>query len=59
MDDVVVIDILHLHAIFIDGLMRHLILCGVNSDIQVVTLAVIENNRIPLQYFSNRQNLRL
>ena len=58
MDNVVVIHVLHFHAILVDGRTRHLIFGGVDGYIEVIALIVEKNHCIAFQHFGERQNLR-
>ena len=52
MDDVVVVDILHADTILIDHLTRHLIPRGIDGNIEMVALTIVENDRIALLHLS-------
>ena len=59
MDDVVIIYIVHPHAITIVGRLHHAIFRWIHSNIPMITLATKSDHRVHLQNFRDRENLWL
>ena len=56
-DDIVIVDILDVKSVFVEGVARHLILRGIDGDVEMVTLAFPNDNGVFFQHFSHLEHL--